>query len=164
MQPSVVLPDGEQASELAAVVGGLMEENLRDFPSRQRVAARMRGAVVLTASDRDASVTLRFGPGVIEVLDGTEPGAPTISGPWLTLTQTCSGKQSPLQAWRRGELRVQNHLNASLAAVVLFVLSMPASFYGEARNRRSIVPAAVAAAAGLGAVVALVAAARRRSS
>ncbi len=163
MQPCLVLLDGEQASELAVMVGGLMEENLRDFPSRQRVAARVRGAVVLTASDRDASVTLRFGPGVIEVLDGTEPGAPIISGPWLTLTQTCSGQGSPLQAWRRGELRVQNHLNASLAAVVLFVLSMPASFYGEARNRRSLVSLAVGAV-GLGAVVALVAAARRRSS
>ena len=85
--PAVLLEAADQASGMAQMLGGLLEDNLRDYPIRARVASRTRGKVVLTASDRDLSVTLTFGDGQVVVSDGAADGAPLLAGPWLELAK-----------------------------------------------------------------------------
>jgi hypothetical protein len=161
--PAVVLLRGDDASGMATMLAGLLEENLRDFPSRRRVAELVRGTVVLTAADRGLSVTLRFVSGAVQVGDGPTPGAPEVAGPWLTMTKLCSGQVSPVRAWRNGELRLDNVLRAPTAAAASFVLSVPSSFYGEVKPvRRAIIIGSFVMAALL-AVVAAVSARRRHA-
>lgn len=146
----VVIADEDDASGMATMLGGLLGDNLRDFPSRARVARMLRGPVVLTASDRGVSVTLEFRSGRVEVRDGSEPGAPEVAGPWLMMTKLCSGLMSPIAAVRSGEVGLHHVARAPLAAGAGFVLSVPPSFYEaddpaaqQARRRRRRVRVAV---------------------
>lgn len=134
--PSVVLRDGDDASGMAYMLGGLLEDNLHDFPSRARVARVLRGPVVMTASDRDMSVTIEFMRGQIELRDGADVGATVISGPWLAMTKLCSGQKSPVAAFREGDVRITRYRGAPIAAGAGFVLSVPTSFYEEELARR----------------------------
>lgn len=124
----VELPDGDRASGLASMIADLLEANRRDFRLRRWVAGRLRGPVVFTASDRDVSVTLWFDRGAVTVVDGAAVGAPSVAGPWLTMTRVCSGRCSPARAWRDGELALAGSGGARAAAAA-FVLSVPSSFY-----------------------------------
>lgn len=157
----MVLVGGDDASGMAVMLGGLLEDNMRDFASRARVAYRARGDVVLTAADRDVSVTLSFQPGRVEIRDGSTPGAPVVAGPWLAMTKLCSGQLSPIKAWREGELSLENPRRAPAAAAAGFVLSVPQSFYGESHLRRNVTIASVAAAGALGILTVAVIARRR---
>lgn len=147
---------------MAAMLGGLLEENLRDFPSRRRVADRVRGEVVITAADRNLSVTLSFQPGLVQVRDGTVVGAPRVAGPWLTMTKLCSGQISPVHAWRAGELRLDNPRRAPRAAAASFVLSVPSTFYGDTSPMRRSLSIAVVLLASALVVVASARVRRRR--
>ncbi len=160
--PEVVLVEGDDASGMAVMLGGLLEDNMRDFASRARVAARARGDVVLTAADRGVSVTLSFRRGRVEIRDGVAAGAPVVSGPWLAMTKLCSGQLSPVRAWREGELSLQNPRRAQAAAAAGFVLSVPSSFYGESHLRRNVTIASVGFAGAFG-ILAVVVIARRRA-
>jgi hypothetical protein len=92
-----------------------------------------RGRVVLTASDRDVSVTLTFRSGVVEIRDGADPDAPVVAAPWLSMANICSGRTSPQAAWWDGDLRVRRLARSPLAtAAASFVLSVPAAFYEDA--------------------------------
>lgn len=172
--PVVVLADGDDASGMAAMLAGLLESNVRDFPSRRRVASRVRGDVVFDTVDRDATVTVSFGSEVIEVRDGAAPGAPVIAAPWLAMAKVCSGTMSPWAAWRGGELKVANLHRAPIAAAASsWAMSVPASFYEDAegagadgqRSRGQALRAPVAIGVGLGvvAVVVVLASRQRRS-
>ncbi len=127
---------------MAIMLADLLSDNLRDFPGRARVAARTRGALVLTASDRDLSITLTFGRGGIEVTDGAAPGAPSMAGSWLAMSRVCSGRISPLRALIDRELTVGRGRHLSVVPAGGFVLSVPASFYDDtgaiARRRRKV--------------------------
>ncbi len=141
--PQVVLADGDDASGLACMLADLLEQNLRDFPRRARVAALTRGDVVLTASDRDLSVTLHFGDGRVVVTDGVAPGAPALAGPWLEMAKVCSGRTSPIGALRARALRITPGHHPLALAGAGFALSVPPSFYEEdaaraARRRRTM--------------------------
>lgn len=130
--PAVVLSDGDESSGLATMLAELLEANLRDFRGRRRVATLVRGDVVLTAADRAMSVTLSFGPDVIAVRDGAEPGAAEVAAPWLSMARVCSGTVSPFTAWRAGELEVHRLRGTPIIAGASFVLSVPRSFYDAA--------------------------------
>jgi hypothetical protein len=178
--PAVVLADGDSASGMAMMLADLLESNVRDFPSRRRVATMVRGEVVFTAADRDVSVTLAFGPGSIEIRNGALPGAPVIAAPWLAMTKVCSGTLSPWVAWREGQLKVDNLRRAPLAAAASsWALSVPASFYeqadgagagaaGEPMRRRTLrdarIPIVIGVGLGVVAVVVVVAGRKRRSN
>jgi hypothetical protein len=127
----------EDASGMAVMLAELLRDNLRDFPARARVAARTRGALVLTASDRDLSITVTFGRGQIDVTDGAAPGAPRLSGPWLAMSRVCSGRISPLRAMIDRELSVQRGRHLAVVPAGGFVLSVPASFYDDTGARRT---------------------------
>lgn len=130
--PLVVLRDGDDASGMAVMIAGLLEDNLRDFPGRARVAARTRGSVVLTASDRDLSITVTFGSDGVEIADGARPGVAAMSGPWLTMSRVCSGRITPWRAIRDRELALGWGRSVWALPAAGFVLSVPASFYEDA--------------------------------
>ncbi|HMU80222.1 MAG TPA: hypothetical protein PKC57_08185 [Microthrixaceae bacterium] len=130
--PPVVLRDGDDASGMAVMIAGLLEDNLRDFPGRARVAARTRGSVVLTASDRDVSITVTFGSDGVEIADGARPGVAAMSGPWLTMSRVCSGRNTPWRAIRERELALGGGRSVWALPAAGFVLSVPASFYEDA--------------------------------
>jgi hypothetical protein len=69
---SVTYADAEP-NGLASMLGTLIEQNLARDPSRRRL---LRPAVVaLVATDARVGVTLRIGPGGVEVANATDPGA-----------------------------------------------------------------------------------------
>ena len=147
--PRVEIAD--DASGMARMLGGLLEENVRDFPTRRSAAALVRGSVVFIAADRGQAVTVHFQGGHIQVADGDRPGAPAVAGPWLTMTKLCSGQVSPVAALRSGELHLENRRRAVVAAAASFVLSVPPSFYGEPSRTKRVVPVVVGLALLLGA-------------
>jgi len=143
---------------MAEMVTNLLDTNLRDFRSRRAVAAAVRGDVVLAVADRAAAVTVAFGPDRIEVRDGATPGVPRVVAPWLTMAGVCAGTESPLRAWRRGELTISPGRHPARVLGSACALSVPASFYraaeapaggpaqGPDRSRAMAWPGAVALA------------------
>lgn len=129
--PEVVLTDGDDASGMASMLAGLLEDNVRDFPGRARIAAKARGSVVLRAEDRDSDVTISFGSGRVEISDGARPGVTVVAGPWLAMAGLCSGQLSPVKAVKDKELAIKPGKHLPAAAVAGYVLSVPESFYAE---------------------------------
>lgn len=167
--PVVTFADGDNASGMATMLGGLLEDNLRDYAGRARVARLARGDVVLTAADRGVSVTLSFRGDEVVVANGPTAGAATLAGPWLEMAKLCSGQVNPVRAVARRELTVEPRGGFSAIAAAGYVLSVPLSFYGDEealrrqrRRRRTIVIAAVAAV-GIAVTVAYTRRARRGS-
>lgn len=153
--PTVVVEGGEEASGMATMLAGLLEDNVRDFPWRARVARGTRGDVVLTASDRGLSVTLSFRGHDIVVRDGVAADAASLSGSWEDMAKLCSGQASPAVALARGRVRVRPGTRLHVLPAASFVLSVPASFYGDDRpRRRLLVGGGAVTAATLGAVAA----------
>lgn len=68
--PSVTYADAEP-NGLASMLGTLIEQNLARDPGRRRLLRP--AAVALTATDADVAVTLRIGPGGVEVANGADP-------------------------------------------------------------------------------------------
>lgn len=160
--PVVTLADGDEASGMAVMLGGLLEDNMRDYPSRARVTKLARGEVVLTASDRDISVTLSFRGGEVVVANGAASGAAVLAGPWLEMAKLCSGQVNPVKAVASRDLSIRPSARLDAVAAAGYALSVPASFYGDeeamAQQRRQVVVAVVATAS----VVVTVAYLRRR--
>ncbi len=129
----VVLVGGGDASGMARMLADLLRENPVEFPGRARVARRIRGDVVFAAADRGVSVTLSLGSERIEFRNRVVPEAPMVSAPWLVMARICGGQVSLLSALMGGELRLApgRHFLTTAAG---FVLSVPASHYGEARR------------------------------
>lgn len=143
VHPSVRLVAGDDASGMATMLGEVLADNMRDYPGRARAAQLVRGPVVMTASDRDRSVTVHFGGDEISIAEGTVDGAPCIFGPWLDLAQLCSGQLSPLQAVREKRLEISHMRRIDLLAAAGYVLSVPASYYGETSKilqRKVVIP------------------------
>lgn len=70
--PRVVFTDAEP-NGLAAMVGGLVEQNLARDRSRARLLTG--GTAILIASDAGVAVTLGLGPGEVRVTNGADPTA-----------------------------------------------------------------------------------------
>jgi len=69
---TVAYPD-DAPSGLASMVGGLIEQNLEREPARRRL---LRPTVAsITVPDAGVSITLRLGPGDIEIRDGADATA-----------------------------------------------------------------------------------------
>lgn len=137
--PAVIVQGGEEASGMARMIAGLLEDNMRDFPSRRRAAGAARGAVVLEAADRGIAVTVLFGRGEVIVADGAAPRAPVVAGDWLDLAQLCSGQGSFAGALVHRQVRVRWGRSMWMLPAVTVALSVPRSFYepDESAARRS---------------------------
>ncbi len=131
MHPEVVLVDGDDASGLAAMIAGLLEENVKEFRSRAAAARLARGRIVLEASDRGMAVTLSFGPGRVLVSDGAAGGAPVVAGDWLAMAKLCSGQASMVGAVLHGQARVRGRKGLAALPAATFALTVPRSFYEE---------------------------------
>jgi len=57
-----------------------------------------------------------------------------VSAPWLVMARLCSGQVSPLSALMGGGLGLAPGRHFLTTAAAGFVLSVPASHYGEARR------------------------------
>jgi hypothetical protein len=149
----VRLAAGAEASGLAS----LLEDNLRDFPTRALAARLARGDVVLLASDRDMAVTLSFRSDEIVVDEGALTGVATLAGAWLDLAGLCSGQRSAFASMRSGDLRITPGRGMRAAAGAGLALSVPRSFYdedqGRGRRRRTLMALAVLGAVLLAALV-----------
>ena len=129
--PKVTFADGDEASGMATMLGGLLEDNIRDYPGRARVASLARGDVVFTASDRDVSVTLSFTGKEIVISNGRREGASVMGGEWLEMAKLCSGQTNPFKAVMRRELSIEPHRGLNAIAAAGYALSIPPSYYGD---------------------------------
>lgn len=136
--PAVRLSAGDDASGMAVMLGDLLSDNLRDYPTRARVARMVRGPVVMTAADHDRSITVNFKGSEIVIDEGTTPGAASMSGPWLDLAAICSGGLSPLTAMREKRIDVSNMRRADLLGAAGYVMSVPASYYRDEEETERI--------------------------
>ncbi len=159
--PTVTVVGGEDASGFAAMLADVLAANMADYRGRAWVASRARGPVVLVASDRDLAVTLTFARGDVAVADGRSPGAPVLAGPWLTMADLCSGEVTPVRAVADRELRVEPTTRLDSLAAAGFVLSVPASYYGEGRDRVRVLVRVLGTVAVMVVTLALVAIAAR---
>ncbi len=148
--PTVTLPAGDDASGMATMLAELLRGNMRDFPVRAHVAARTRGDVVLTASDRNVSVTLSFRQGEVLVRDGAASGAPVLAGSWMEMTKLCSGRASPLAALATRQLSLVRGRGMAAVPAASFVLTVPSSFYGDKGPQFRHAALVSAAAVGVG--------------
>ena len=64
---------GEEPSGLASMVGGLIDQNLERDPSRLRLLRS--SSATITVPDAGVAITVRTGPGEVEIRDGADPGA-----------------------------------------------------------------------------------------
>lgn len=167
--PNVIFADGDDASGMAMMLGGLLEENLRDYPGRARVTSLARGDVVLTASDRDVSVTLSLKGNEVVVANGKLEGAAVLAGPWLEMAKLCSGQANPFSAVARRELTIEFGGRLDAMAAAGYALSIPSSFYQDddeaeaSQKHHRRVAIAVVAVTGTVVVVGLVRRRRRRA-
>jgi hypothetical protein len=63
----------EEPSGLASMVGGLIEQNLERDPSRLRLLRA--SSATITVPDAGVAISVRTGPGEVEVRDGADPDA-----------------------------------------------------------------------------------------
>lgn len=107
-------------SGLARIVQQFLEQDLAEFESKRRRAARLRGRVAMTASDHETSVTLDFRGNEVLIFDGAiEPIDASISGPHKALVRVLQGEAHPLIEHLRGRLRVRSRLRRLLLPLQL---------------------------------------------
>jgi hypothetical protein len=104
----VCLAEGT-GSGLAHIVLQFLEQDLTEFESKRKRAARLRGRVAMTDSEHDVSVTLDFRGDRIVICDGAEePLDASIAGPHRELVGLLQGRTSALGSHLRGQLRVRS--------------------------------------------------------
>ncbi len=78
------------------------------------------------------SITISFaGRDGVEVADGAAEGAPAMAGAWLEMSRVCSGRISPMRALAQRDLKLSWGRRIWVVPAGGFVLSVPASFYGD---------------------------------
>ena len=68
-----VVYGNEEPSGLASMVGGLIDQNLVRDPTRVRLLRT--SSATITVPDAGVAITVRTGPGEVEVRDGVDPEA-----------------------------------------------------------------------------------------
>jgi len=75
--------DGEEdANGVASIVGTLLEENLKSFPSRTKTARRIPRPVAICSKDTDSACTISFGS------DGAVVSNDVVGSPSVTVIAT----------------------------------------------------------------------------
>lgn len=78
VQPLIELTAEAENNGLAAMVAGLIEQNLADRPDKRVDFARLEGRVAIVAEDAGVALTLEFSRGRLVVHDGIA-GVPDVS-------------------------------------------------------------------------------------
>lgn len=93
----ITLADGESASSFAQMLGGLIEANLEAHPERRSDFDELRTVAGVEVTDIDEAVTLVFGGGRLDILNGLRPERDlTIRGDSDTIMQISSLRIGPL--------------------------------------------------------------------
>jgi hypothetical protein len=101
--------DDRAASGLAHIVQQYLVQDLAEFEKKRSRAARLRGRIAMSASDRDTSVTLDFRGDEIVIFDGAcAPLDSSIQGSYQALLRLLQGRANPLVEHLRGRLRVRS--------------------------------------------------------
>ena len=91
------------------IVEQFLQQSLDESAVKRRRAARLRGRMAMTASDRGYTVTLVFEQQGISILDGgAEPLDATITGPYETLVDLIQGEDSPIKAHLGRRIKVKS--------------------------------------------------------
>jgi hypothetical protein len=146
----VCLAEGT-GSGLAHIVLQLLEQDLAEFESKRRQAARLRGRVTMTDSEHGVSVTLDFQGDRIVVCDGAEePVDASIAGPHRELVGLLQGRRSALGSHLRGRLRVRSSWRKPFLPLrVHRLMRLPAAPTGLQRTWIYAILAALITAAGV---------------
>jgi putative sterol carrier protein len=113
--PLPVHRDESAESGFARIVEQFLSQSLVESEDKQRRAARLRGRMAMTASDRGYTVTLVFAGDSISILDGgAEPLDASIVGPYETLVDLIQGEDSPLRAHLGRRIKVKSRLRKLL--------------------------------------------------
>jgi hypothetical protein len=88
--------DGEDANGVANIVGALLEENLRSFPSRTKTARKIPRPVAICSKDTDSACTIRFGGDGAAVYNDVV-GSPSVTV-IATIAQILDVSQLPMKA------------------------------------------------------------------
>ena len=123
MEPAIHLAPGAGNNGLAAMLAGLVSQNLQDNPSKRRAFLSLRGRIAIQAIDISVSLTLVFDSGRLTVYDGVVGvpdvvvRAPSEHITYLSLVEldTRSGLPDPrgentrhvINATRNGEIDVR---------------------------------------------------------
>lgn len=67
---SITIADDAQDNGLAAMLAGLLEQNLQDRPDKRTDFDRLRARVAIIAHDAEVSLTLVFSGGALQIEDG----------------------------------------------------------------------------------------------
>ncbi len=106
----VIVEAGEDASGLAMLIAGVLEENLKD-PKRDRKAARFRARAVIELTDMDIAVTLIFEEGTIRIVEGKDDAYDLYLGAdYLTLADVTARRISAMKAMRAKKLKTDGSL------------------------------------------------------
>lgn len=128
---AVTLPKGDNSSGMAIMFADYLESNFRDFPSKRRIARRMRSPIALVANDRKVAITLRFARGFVSVEDSAAPDAEaTLGGPFFLLAKVASSQPIPPEDLKQLEVTgLKSH--PIQIAYCAALLRTPASFYDD---------------------------------
>lgn len=128
---AVTLPRGDESSGMAVMFADYLEANFRDFPSKRRIARRMRSPIALVANDRKVAITLRFARSFVSVEDDAAPDAEAcLAGPFFLLTKVASSQPIPPEDLKQLEVTGLKRHPVQIAYCAA-LLRTPASFYED---------------------------------
>jgi putative sterol carrier protein len=154
--PRVQLSENAE-SGFANIVAQFMEQSLSESERKRRQAAGLRGSVVMTASDHEATITLGFDNGTISVWDGERGDSDAaITGPYQTLVDLIQGERHPLVEHLRGRIRVRSRLSKPFMPLRVHNLMKLTKEQGERPGRMDFRIAAAGALIVTGAAIAAV--------
>ena len=95
---------------LGWTIKSLMDQNLAR-EDVHKIAAKLRGSLVVTESESDVSVTLVYGQRGVSIQNGAQPRpTATLQGDFEGLSQVISGQTGPIKAVLTGKIRAGGNL------------------------------------------------------
>ena len=153
----VTLKGGEEPSGLAMIFLQYFEQNIRDFPYKNKQAVRIRGTLALEALEGNVGVTVDFKKHEIEITDGCVSDADmVVRGGIFSLTDLAAGGVGALKTILGGEIKIHSAWKHPFFALrVARFMSLPCEMKVKERGRvrpllwKLAIGAGAAAAVGL---------------
>lgn len=100
----------QELNGLGWTIKSLMDQNL-DREEVRKIAAKLRGSLVVTEKDSGVSVTLLYGQQGVSIQNGSQPRpTATLRGDFEGLSQVISGQAGPIKAVLTGKIRAGGNL------------------------------------------------------
>ena len=100
----------EDLNGLGWTIKSLMDENLK-HPKVYKSIKKIKGALIVTETDADVTVSLLFDGGDVSICNGAvaRPSA-RLSGSFLNLSEVISGEIGPIRAFLTGKIKARGNL------------------------------------------------------